>query len=310
MISIDTELSWGTFDVGRVDSYLPAYNRTRSVVNRLINLFDEYEVSATWATVAHLLHDCGGEHRADPGPDYWWIDNWYGSLPCVTGRDRSLWYAPEMIDAIRQCQTPQEIGVHAYSHLILGERGCSSRVAKREIDEAIRIMESHGIEPESFVFPRNSIGHQEILSENGVRIYRGRDARWYERRALPDVIRKVPRYIEEATKITPPSVIPTWDGDIIKLPGSQVFRPFHDGWQFTPSSSRVVKAKKGLDRAVSEGEIFHLRFHPFDFGFNPDDLLSKLAKVLHYANEMRDKGLLDVLCMREVADEFIKGRWE
>jgi N-acetyl-anhydromuramyl-L-alanine amidase AmpD len=87
-ISLDTELSWGTFDVGRIDEYEYAYRQTRHVVDRICNIFDKYEITATWAVVAHLLDDCTVNHDTDPRPSYEWTEEWYTKLPCVTDVDR------------------------------------------------------------------------------------------------------------------------------------------------------------------------------------------------------------------------------
>lgn len=308
-ISLDTELSWGTFDVGRIDEYEPAYRETRIVVDRLCSLFDEYDVSATWAIVAHLLDDCTGKHDSEPGPSYNWIDDWYAELPCVSDIGRSLWFAPDIVADIQNCSAPQEIGLHGYSHLLFGEPGCDRATAQREIRKAVTVLENHGVDPVSFVFPRNRVGHRDVLADAGIEVYRGRDARWHERATIPDIVRKPLRFFEEFSRRTPPTSTPRRVDGLVEVPGSQVFRPFHDGWQFTPPSSRVVKAKRGLDRAVKRGEVFHLRFHPFDLGFDPDRLFSHLDQILQYATNLRQNGGLDILTMSAVGRELKEGRW-
>lgn len=304
VISLDTELAWGTFDTEA--GYRPfeeAYRRTPSVVRELCSLFETYEISATWAVVAHLFEDCGGEHDR-PQIDLDWIDDWYGSLPCRNGVDRDLWYAPEILDMIRSCSVPQEIGLHGYSHLILGADGCSRSAAEREMSAAVDVLESHGMSPTSFVYPRNQTGYLDILSDAGIEVVRGRDDIWFEERELPRSVRKPFRFANEALSWTPPVVKPRKRDGVVEIPGSQVFRPFHGGWQFAPERTRVARAKKGLDDAVKTGRIYHLRFHPFDFGLEPDRMLGLLEEVLEYAANLRRQGSLKVRPLREIARDI------
>jgi hypothetical protein len=303
-ISLDTELAWGTFDTEKgYERYETAYLRARDIITDICNLFDEYMVPATWAIVAHLLDDCDRTHDSFPIINLEWINDWYGSLPCATGMDLKLWYAPEIIEAIQNCTVKQDIGLHGYSHLILGAPNCSREISQWEVTTAVETLEDHGIEPSSFVYPRNQIDHIEVLAEAGLEVYRGRDDIWFERWNIPNISRKPFRYLNEALSWDPPVVTPKKRQGMIEVPGSQVFRPFHDGWEYTPNWTQVSRAKTGLDKAARTGQIFHLRFHPFDLGFDPQLLLSRLEEILSYANRLREEGDLKIVSLKEIANE-------
>jgi peptidoglycan/xylan/chitin deacetylase (PgdA/CDA1 family) len=305
VISLDTELAWGTFDTKKGYNALEtAYRRTPNIVRELCSFFETYEISATWAVVAHLFKDCCGRHDL-PEVKLDWIDDWYGSLPCLNGMDTDLWHAPEVLEAIQSCSISQEVGLHGYSHLILGADGCSREVAEQEVKAAIDVLNSHDISPSSFVFPRNKIGHLDVLADAGIEVVRGHDRVWFEERELPRSVRKPFRFVNEALSWTPPVTTPREQSGLVEIPGSQAFRPFHDGWQFSPKQTRVKRAKKGLDAAAKTGKIFHLRFHPFDFGFEPDRMLGLLEQVLEYASMLRDRGCINVRPMREVARRYL-----
>lgn len=301
VVSLDTELGWGTFDVGKVEQYEPAYLETPAIASDLCQLFETYDITATWGLVAHLLEDCEGHHDEGPEPSYAWLDSWYGSLPCVTGVDRSLWYAPQLLEIIRNCSTEQEVGLHGYTHMLLGETGCSREAAQREVRLAVNTLEAHGITPRSYIFPRNRIGYRDILAEHGMRAYRGRDSRWFERHSMPALARKPFRYLDEALIRAPPVVEPRYHDGILEIPGSQVFRPYHDGWQWTPPGSQRRRAIAGLNRAAEQGGVFHLRFHPFDLGFDAPRLLDNLKRIFEHAAALRNDGDLVSLSMNEVA---------
>jgi peptidoglycan/xylan/chitin deacetylase (PgdA/CDA1 family) len=302
ILSLDTELAWGTFDKGNIDTHESAYHSTRSVVAKLCELFDQYEISATWAVVAHLLDDCDGSH-----PDLLTGTERDERLPCLAGVDRELWYAPDLVKTIQSCDTEQDIGLHGYSHLIFGEH--SREVAEQELDATVETAQKYGLSPSSFVFPRNSVAHLSALAERGFSAYRGVDARWYERRSLPPDARKPLRFLDEGLGITPPAVTPWEESGLVCIPGSNPFRPLHGGWKWTPDGAQVRRAKKGLQSVADSDGIYHLWFHPFNLGRDSDQLLDILERILGYATKLRSDGQIDVLSMRDVAAEYRNGRW-
>lgn len=300
-ISLDTELVWGTFDKGNIERYKEAYRNTPEVIDRLCKLFSEYEIPATWAIVSHMLEDCDRDHSDRTPTDFEWIDNWFGELPCASGMNDELWYAPWLIDRLQDCETDQEIGVHGSTHMQLGADGCSRQHAEGEIGAALETLRAHGVKSKSFVFPRNDIGHVDVLREHGIKAYRGIDARWYERASVPSVVQPPVRFVDEAARRTPPVVEPVERDGVVEIPGSQVFRPSHGGWQYTPEGSSVSRAKKGLERAARTGSVFHLWFHPFNLGHNPERDLKRLEGILIAATELFEDGKLDYHPMEQVA---------
>lgn len=290
VLSFDTELCWGTFDSLGVSANVDAFANTRDVVADLCELLDRYEVPATWALVGHLLEDCNGHHDL-PTPRFDWIDDWYGSLPCATGVDREYWYAPDLLDTIRDCDTDQELALHGYTHASLGVGECPPAVARTELERALAVAAEHDFDPVSFVFPRNEIGHLDVLRETGVTHYRDVDARWFER-SLPEWLRKPFRYADEATRWQPPTVVPFERAGVTAIPGTQQLRPFHGWWRYTPANSQIVRAKKGLERAATHGETFHLWTHPFNLARTPGRHLELFDDILEYAARLRAEGRL------------------
>ncbi|PSP77008.1 hypothetical protein BRC81_11755 [Halobacteriales archaeon QS_1_68_20] len=297
VVSLDTELGWGCFDTVGVDHYREAYENTRAVIDGLCDLFDAYRAPTTWAVVTHMLTDCGGRHD-EPDPEFDWIDSWYGRAPCSAGVDRDLWYAPDVLERIRSADVDHELGVHGYSHMILGAPGCTRAAATAEIRRAMEVVEEFDLDVETFVFPRNRIGHLDVLEEFGVEYYRGLDARWYEASA-PRPLRRVCRFGDEFTRRTPPTVTPRARAGMVELPGSQIFRPDDGYWRYTPPGTQVERAKKGLERAADRGEVFHLWFHPFNFGSDPEGHLDLFERVLSYAADLRRDDRLEILPIDE-----------
>lgn len=290
VISLDTELSWGSFDTVGIAVHEPAYRNTRSVIDGLCSLFDSYETPVTWALVMHLLDDCSG-HNEPLAPNNA-ETNWFDSLPCSTNADRDLWYAPDILERIGATNINHEIGLHGYAHKVLSPK-CPRDAARSEVLKAIAVANRVGLDPDTYVFPRNKIGHLDVLADADIQYYRGVDERWYERQ-VPETLRKPFRYSDEVLRRTPPVVSPRRKGDLIELPGSQILRPFQGPWQYTPRDSQLVRAKKGLNMAARTGEIFHLWFHPFNIALNQDRHLTLVEDILSHAARLRENGHIQI----------------
>lgn len=302
-ISLDTELAWGSFDKGGVDRHGPAYREVPAVVDRLCDLFERYDVSATWAFVAHLVSPCPGHDDAEPTVRREWLSN----APCQTGADRELWYASELLDRVRSCAVTQDVGLHGYGHLPFGR--CDRRTADAELAAAVDVAESVGIDPVSFVYPRNDIAHTDLLSSHGLGVYRGVDARWYERRASASGIRKLCRFADEALGVTPPVVTPVEHDGVVRVPGSQILRPNHGPWGRIPGNRPLTRAKKGLERAAETGQMFHLWWHPFNLASDLDAMIQTLTSILDHAETLRQSGTIDVCSLREIEAMTRAGYW-
>jgi peptidoglycan/xylan/chitin deacetylase (PgdA/CDA1 family) len=292
VISLDTELSWGCFDTVGVDRYKEAYLNTRDAIVGLCDLFDRYEIPTTWALVMHLLDECSG-HDAMVSPEFEWIEDWFGAAPCASGVDKELWYAPDILDEIRSRGVEHEIGLHGYSHMIMGASGCTREAARAEINKAVEVAETAGIQPKTYVFPRNSICHLDILSEFGIQNFRGKDDRWYEH-SLPRTLRRPLRFGDEFLQRTPPVVTPEVQSGLLNVPGSQILRPLNEKWKYTPHNSQINRAVKGLEKAVKSGDIYHIWFHPFNIAINLEQHLQMLEKILEYAAKLRTENLLEI----------------
>src|SRR5215831_19489806 len=172
-ISLDFELIWGSVHHLGPRSFEEACHIERKfVIDRLIDLFLRYEVPATWCIVGHLfLHNCkqlqGQKHPDIVAPSaYWFRDD-----PCGDEYTNLNYYAPSLIDRIAACPVLQEIGCHSFSHVLFDQ--CSSETVRSELARCLALAREMGIELRSFAFPRNQVGHLEVLREFGFTHYRG-----------------------------------------------------------------------------------------------------------------------------------------
>jgi peptidoglycan/xylan/chitin deacetylase (PgdA/CDA1 family) len=310
-ISLDFELIWGTLDRG-VDTFREACEREREVVvDRLLALLTEFEISATWCTLGHLfLKSCeqrdGRKHPEIVPPTHEGIDDWFEHDPCTSEEADPIFYGRSLVDRVLACPVPQEIGSHSFSHPRFGEPGCSRETADTELAECVRLARERGLELRSFAFPRNRVGHLDVLREHGFSAYRGPDPAWYEGGRWPRLVKRLGHLADVVLARRPPVGVPEqvlpglWN-----LPGSMIYFPMHGRRRHIPLSRRVARAVKGLNAAAEQRRIFHLWFHPTNLAFETDAMFDGLRRIFVRASALRGSGELAIKPMGEiVADQL------
>ena len=133
---------------------------------------EKYQISATFAFVGHLMLDeCSSEqgmkHKGLVRPNYsWYQKDWFSEDPAANIREEPIWYGRDILCSIRSAQPKHEIACHSFSHIILGDPGCSAQCAEADISEW-QNCGGLGSLPVIFVFPRNSEGYKSILRKYG-----------------------------------------------------------------------------------------------------------------------------------------------
>lgn len=315
VLSLDLELAWGQFDKLSVGELEAQSSEEREQIKRLLALLDRYKIPATWAMVGHLMLDScvcdqGGHAHADisPRPRFsWFPQDWFCFDPCTKASLAPSWYAVDILDWIRGTQVQHEIGSHSFAHIYYGDPECTLSVAQADLQAAVEAAAKNNVVLKSFVFPRNQVGHLPLLKSCGLRSYRG---------AMPPALipwvngplRRVTNLLDQLFALPPKQVraeevLPgLWN-----IPGNHFYMARDGIRKYIPVASRVRKGKRGIDRAVKTGQLYHLWFHPFNLNFDSDLMLSGLEEIFSYAHELREKGLLDILTMDEYAQRLERG---
>jgi peptidoglycan/xylan/chitin deacetylase (PgdA/CDA1 family) len=309
-ISLDFELIWGTVDLFGVENFREACELERSeVIDRLLELFTEYEIPATWCTVGHLFLDncCSEENKKHPGlvrPRHkWHADDWFTHDPCSDEENAPLFYGKSLVEKILNNTVRQEIGSHSFSHIIFGDEGCSPESARTDIAECVKVANDYNIKLNSFAFPRDRVGHLDIVKEYGFTAYRGAIPKWYEQSEDRGAVSRVAHLWDVLTAAPPPVVLPEREENgLLNIPGSMIFFPMHGIRRYIPMSLRVKRARKGLNLAAEQKRIFHLWFHPTNMAFEPEQMFDGLRRILDYAAQLRTKGVLETLSMSEITE--------
>jgi hypothetical protein len=310
ILSLDTELVWGSIDHSTAEEFDHRYPDGRGTIADILDLLDRHQISATWAVVGHLF--LGACERGPTGlahPDLlrpthsWHVGDWLSTDPCTDRATDPVWYGDDIIDMLQSARMPQEIGCHSFSHVIFGDPGCTPEVASSELAECVRLAARQAVDLQSFVFPRNVEGHHEVLRAHGIRAFRGADPNWYRR--LPGPFRRMAHLADEAAGIRPPvsSASETLPG-LWNIPGSMLLLSRVGVRRFVPIRARSRKAKSGLRQAVREGKVFHLWCHPCNLTVDRHAMLGALDEILKEAAALREAGQLTIRTMGALAAEL------
>jgi peptidoglycan/xylan/chitin deacetylase (PgdA/CDA1 family) len=310
-LSLDFELLWGTLDLFGPEGFREACEIERAeIVDRLLDLFVEFDISATWCVVGHLFLDhceatAGVKHPEIVPPAHAWCPRgWFADDPCSDESRAPLFYGRTLVDKIRRCEVAQEIGSHSFSHVVFDDPGCSRETAASEIAACVRLAREVGLELRSFVFPRNRVGHLDVLREQGFVCYRGAEPAWYGRRRWPVAARRLGHLADVLLAASPPVVSPqrTASG-LWNVPASMIYFPMHGARRLIPISLRVRRARRGLEAAARARGVFHLWLHPTNLAHGTEAMFAGLRQILAEVRSLRRRGVLEVLPMIGVAEK-------
>jgi peptidoglycan/xylan/chitin deacetylase (PgdA/CDA1 family) len=309
VLSLDFELIWGRLDVLGPEPLRATCERERSqVFGPLLGLLEDFEIPATWCVLGHLMLDScaavnGHKHPEIVRPTHaWQRGDWFEHDPCSDEAHFPVFYGRSLVERLLDARVEQEIGCHGFSHVIFGDPGCSREAAASEVRACVRAAGELGIRPRSFTFPRNRVGHLDVLRENGFTCFRGPEPTWHGGGGrVVGQVRRAGHLADVLAARRPPVVLPERTHGLINIPGSMMFFPMHGARRHIPISRRVRRALKGLESAARERRVMHLWFHPTNFADETDTMLGGLRTVLAEVARRRERSELDVLPMVELA---------
>ena len=306
LLTLDTELAWGTSDPGGLTKYKALFEQTGPAIRRLLDLLDKYSIPATWAFVGHLLLDrCelrnGTTHPEVLRPSYgWYPGDWHALDPGTDLERDPFWYCADIFEWVRGRTVPHEIGTHTFSHVIMDDPACTREIPASQLAACREMHGSRGLELTSLVFPRNRVAHLDVLREAGIIAYRGPEESWLQH--LRGNARRAGHLAHRLLALPPPTyrIEGRAGNGLVNLPASMLLLPYHGVRRFIPVWSRFRQAELGIGTAARQGEIFHLSFHPFNLP-STEKLFDILGRIFRLVTNLREQGKIEPRTMTAMA---------
>ncbi|MCZ2396341.1 MAG: polysaccharide deacetylase family protein [Chitinophagales bacterium] len=318
VISLDFEIYWGVRDKKSIEAYRSELLGVRKVIPRLLNLFEKYEIQATFATVGLLFFDNKEEmKKAIPGIKPSYINknlSPYYDLDKVVGEteDTDPYHFGKSL--ISQIVTKrQEIGSHTFCHYYCIEEGQTEAEFDADLEAAIKVADANNIRLQSFVFPRNqyNAAYLNILKRHGISSFRGNENSFFFDPSLTGLKLKLARALRLAdtyinisgNNIYTQSQL-SKDG-IINIPASRFLRPFST--KLKPLEPlRLKRITRSMTAAAKSGRVYHLWWHPHNFGSYQDENFKFLEKILEHYQKLKTVYNFESINMGDLASQLLK----
>lgn len=311
IISLDFELIWGVHDCETVDSFRDRVRGTREAIPRLLELFQKYDIHATWATVGLLFSKNKQElFEAEPQikPNYknekLSVYNYFDTLGESEDED-PLHYASSLIDLIKNTNG-QEIGCHTFSHYYCSAEGQTKESFSLDLQSSKKIALKKGLELKSLVLPRNQFTKEsvEVAIDNGFVAVRGNPERsaYNSNKKLAKALRLIDSYLNIYDKCYDKKDLLC--GDCVNVRASSFFRQYNTKLKFL-EPLKISCIKRQMKKAAKQGKVFHLWWHPHNIGKNTDKNLSQLEKLFQYYKLLEEKYSFKSQSMYEFAEEVL-----
>jgi peptidoglycan/xylan/chitin deacetylase (PgdA/CDA1 family) len=304
IFSLDCEGKWGMADSLEHGSLPWCTTSGLTVVyQKLVDLFDGFDIPATWAFVAAFVHredelrDCS---YLVEQPLPWQGGDWtagFRAEMCSAGADG--WICPAALEIVATSGR-HEIASHGFSHVPLAEHLVEAHVFDHEMAALSRFWSRRGMRPNTFVFPRNQPGYLERLSGAGFDAYRPPAASERQRNRIARLGRLAGEFniFEKAQSHGQP-------GTPVTLPPAILLNHRAGGRRFVPMKITLERVRRLLDNAITTRRVVHLYSHPHNF-LTGDRQFELLRATLQLVSERVKQARLRVMTQATYAQEMLR----
>jgi len=322
IISLDFELHWGGFEkwqlpmAGNLD-YSEYFLSTRKAIPQMLALFSKYKIHVTWAGVGLLMH----ENKKTL------VNNFPLSKPTYINKELSAYYfiehkgvgenedadpfhyAHSLVGQIVGTEH-QELGSHTFSHFYCNEPGQTVDQFRADLHAAQQAASAYGVKLKSLVFPRNQFNdnYLRVCFEEGFESVRSNPKDWFwniESTQNESKWKRLNRGLDAYFPIGKKNIfsineIDIRDGFPLCIPASRLLRPYNPNEYFL-NQLKLGRIKSEMKQAAKLGEVYHLWWHPHNFGNHPEQSLNALEELLISFRKCADDFGMISLNMGELA---------
>ena len=321
VISLDFELMWGVKDCATTDGYGHTnVLHVPQVIDRMLRLFDKHQIHATFGTVGLIMLNNSYEaHKFIPSevPSYInqslspYADNY---LDNIKDSETSLFFAPDIVEKLKN-NVNIEIGSHTFGHYYCNAEGQTLNQFSADIERAVEVASDKDIKLQSIIFPRNNVRveYLDVCKKYGITIYRGNAKKFFSQTSniiyslLQRICRLVDAYINIGGQTSFEYGEIKCDNDMFNIPASRMLRPYSSRLAFL-EKLRLRRIKKELSHAARNGKLYHLWWHPHNFGANTNENFEFLEKILTHFDKCRTQYDMRSCSMKEAAELLMNNK--
>ncbi|MDE3185303.1 MAG: polysaccharide deacetylase family protein [Bacteroidota bacterium] len=316
VISLDFEIYWGVRDAVTLKQYGEHLLGVQKVIPLLLDLFKQYDIQATFATVGFLFFNTKEEllkNLPNKKPEYKnaKLSPYTNHFDSVGENEKvdPFHFASSLIQQI--VNNDQEIGSHTFSHYYCLEKGQTKEEFKEDLIAAKKMAQKNGIELKSFVFPRNQYNkdYLNVCRELGFTCYRGNEKSWLfssESFGADNFLRRPFRLLDSYLNLSGKNCYSSEemkDQVILNIPSSRFLRPYSKKLKAF-ENLRLKRITDSMGYAAKKGLVYHLWWHPHNFGNNIQENFSFLEKILIHYKKLNSEFNFESLSMRQLAKEL------
>lgn len=311
VISLELELLWGLRDHADRRTYGQNILGGREAVPRILDLFEQFDIAATWATVGFASCETKEELLESLPPVELWpryrregLSNYkYLADLGTSERDDPYYFGASLLRHIRQAPK-QEVGTHTMSHFYCLEEGSTCDAFEADLRAAAALAERQNFTLRSIVFPRNQYApeHLEICRRHGLRAYRGNPAGWPYRPAPgagQGPLRRAARLVDSYTGLLGAHTHPIDGGGFRNVAASHFLRP-RPRHLATVHPLHLATVHRAMTTAARCGRSFHLWWHPHNFGAAVEANMAALQRIIEHFEDLRGQGRMVSRAMGDV----------
>lgn len=298
-ISLDFELYWGIRDKKTIEEYGENVLGAWEVVPRLLKLFDDQKIHATWAVVGAMICENSAHLKESipkklPNYSDKSLSPYLNFLDEITQIDSRYLFGNELFNKVKSAAN-QEIGTHTFSHYYCLEDGQNKEEFLSDLEASINIIQKNGVSPKTFIFPRHQLNEEYIkeFPKYGIEIYRGTEKIWYNSPSKGDeegVLKRAIRFADYYLKMQShhcQDISEVKKNELYVIRASRWLRPYSKKWEKL-DFLKIRRIKNQMTFAAKNGKIFQLWFHPHDIGKDIDknfEYLEEIFKHFQYLNK-------------------------
>lgn len=317
VISLDFELCWGLIEKENLKGYARSnVQNVAIVIDKILELFNKYGVKSTFATVGLLM--CSDKEEAvryfpamKPTYENSALSPYGVFFDHINPSENNLFFASSLVERLKTYKSV-EIATHTFCHYYCWEKGQTLKQFEDDIRSAKKLATSKGINLTSIIFPRNNVSddYLRVCWENGIVSYRGNARRFFSKpNGKLDLYRN--RILRLIDAYLPFGEMNTYskddllhrDGLPFNIPASRFFRPYSKTLSFI-EPLKIKRIKSEIRYAAKNGELYHLWWHPHNFGSNLSENLKNLEDVLKEFSSCKERYGMESYTMSELTNLF------